>query len=420
MAFGLRPSRALVAVAALLLVLWVPAVASAQAFDNHRVTAISSRRLLHTSAVALVDPVQQRRARAISDDQELLFAGWAVAPILAFYFLWQLGYAARLRDLLRRRMRSPWLYRGVFGAALGALATIVSLPFAFASYRVAYYVGLTGQTIGAWFLDELVRVFVVGLSAAIVVAVILALVDWTRLWYLVFAGILYAAALGIVAIEPVLFSPLTSHDRPAPAAVVALGDQVARALGTSPVPLVITGSSARTTALISRTSGLGPFDRILIGDASLEESTPAETEFLLARQYAHLREHDVLTLTLAGVTLFVFAAAFAVLISDRIGFRRDDDPLARLALVGTFLGIAVLAFYPAYNALERGIEWRTDRLALAAVADRAAGVRLFVRRADDDLIPLCGRRTVRWYFESRPPLGSRIAAINNTTDPCPR
>jgi hypothetical protein len=109
MAFGLRPSRALVAVAALLLVLWVPAVASAQAFDNHRVTAISSRRLLHTSAVALVDPVQQRRARAISDDQELLFAGWAVAPILAFYFLWQLGYAARLRDLLRRRMRSPWL-----------------------------------------------------------------------------------------------------------------------------------------------------------------------------------------------------------------------------------------------------------------------------------------------------------------------
>jgi hypothetical protein len=236
----------------------------------------------------------------------------------------------------------------------------------------------------------------------------------------VFAAILYVAALGIVAVEPVLFSPLASHDRPAPAAVVALGDRVAHALGTSPVPLIITGSSARTAALVSRTSGLGPFARNLIGDKSLEESTPAETEFLLARQYAHLRRHDVLVLTLAGITLFIFAAAVAVLISDRIGFRRDDDPLARLALVGTFLGVAVLLFYPAYNAIERGIEWRTDQLALSAVTDRAAGVRFLVRLADDDLIPLCGRRTVRWYFESRPPLGSRIAAIGHTTDPCPR
>jgi hypothetical protein len=62
---------------------------------------------------------------------------------------------------------------------------------------------------------------------------------------------------------------------------------------------------------------------------------------------------------------------------------------------------------------------RADRLALT-VADPASGVRFLVRRADDDLVALCGRRTVRWYFESRPPLGSRIAAMAHTTDPCPR
>ena len=120
--------------------------------------------------------------------------------------------------------------------------------------------------------------------------------------------------------------------------------------------------------------------------------TLGERQFMLARQYAHLAAHDVLWLTLAGTTLFVFAAALAVLISDRIGFRRDDDPLARLPLVGTFLGIAVLLLYPAYNALERGGEWRADRLALT-VAGPASGVRFLVRRADDDLVALCGRRT---------------------------
>jgi Zn-dependent protease with chaperone function len=141
---------------------------------------------------------------------------------------------------------------------------------------------------------------------------------------------------------------------------------------------------------------------------------------LLARQYAHERDHDVLLLTLAGITLFVFAAALAVLISDRIGFPRDDDPLARLPLVGTFLGIAVLLLYPAFNALERTAEWHADAVALTVVNDPSSGVRLFVRRADDDLITLCGRRTVRWYFDSRPPIGSRIAAIGKTADPCPR
>jgi Zn-dependent protease with chaperone function len=398
----------------------VPAAANAQPYDNRRVTAISAARLLHASAVSLADPVRQRRARAISDYRELLFAGWAVAPIGAFFFFWQLGYAARLRDILRRRMRDPFIYRGVFGAALGALATLASAPFAFASYRVAYFVGITAQPLGGWFVDELVRVGTVGLISAILVAVILALVDATRLWYLAFAVILYVTTLGIVAIEPVLFSPLASTEAPAPAAVVAQGDRVAKALGTWPVPLVITSSSQRTSALLSRTSGLGPFARIVIGDRALAELTPPERLFLLARQYAHLAKHDVLVLTLAGTTLFVFAAALAVLISDRIGFRRDDDPLSRLALVGTFLGVAVLLFYPAYNAIERGIEWRADQLALQVIPDRSAGVRLFVRRADDDLVALCGRRSMRWYFESRPPLGSRIAAIGKTDDPCPR
>jgi Zn-dependent protease with chaperone function len=393
---------------------------SAQPFDNLRINTISSDRLLHASAVTLADPVRQRRARAIADYQELLFAGWALAPIIAFFIFWQSGYAARLRDLLRRRLRDPWIYRGVFGAALGALATIASAPFAFTSYRVAHFVGLTAQTIPAWFLDELVRIGTVGLISALLVSTILALVDLTRIWYVAFIAILYATVLCVVAIEPVLFSPLASVETPASAAVVAQGDQVARALGAQPVPLVITGSSQRTSALLSRTSGLGPFARILIGDRALAEMTPPERAFLLARQYVHLLKHDVLVLTLAAITLFVFAAALAVLVSDRIGFRRDDDPLARLPLVGTFLGIAVLLLYPAYNAIERGIEWRTDQVALTVISDRAAGVRLFLRRADDDLVALCGRRTVRWYFDSRPPLGSRIAAIGKTDDPCPR
>jgi Zn-dependent protease with chaperone function len=382
------------------------------------VSAIPAQTLLHAAAPALVDPVRQRRARAIADYQDVLFVAWALAPVVAFLWLWRSGNAARLRDALRRSLRAAWLQRAVFGAALGTLATLAQVPLAFASYRVAYNVGLTTQTIPAWFLEELLRVTTIAAGTALLVVVILALVDATRLWYLAFIALLYATVLLLVAVEPVLFSPLASHDVPAPAAVVAQGDDVARALGTAPVPLVIS-ASARTSSLLSRTSGLGPFERIIIGNRAVAVLTPGERAFLLARQYAHVRERDVLWLTLAATTLFVLAAALAVLVSDRIGFRRDDDALARLALVGAFLGLAVVTLYPGYNAFQRGIERRTDAIA-ASVAAPADGARLFVRRADDDLEALCGRRTVRWYFAARPPLGSRIAALAHTPDPCPR
>ena len=91
-----------------------------------------------------------------------------------------------------------------------------------------------------------------------------------------------------------------------------------------------------------------------------------------------------------------------------------------MALVGTFLGIAVLLLYPAFNAIERGVERRADNARCGVVTDPASAACALVRRADDDLVALCGRRTVRWYFESRPPLGSRIAALNGSADPCPR
>jgi Zn-dependent protease with chaperone function len=128
---------------------------------------------------------------------------------------------------------------------------------------------------------------------------------------------------------------------------------------------------------------------------------------------------DALRLTLIAVTLFVLSAAIAVLLSDRVGFRRDDDALSRLALVATFLGCVLIVAYPIYTAFSRNLTTRADGIALAATGDRAAAVRAMIRYADDDLAPLCDRRSIRWYFDDRPALGGRIAGAARTPDPCP-
>jgi hypothetical protein len=80
----------------------------------------------------------------------------------------------------------------------------------------------------------------------------------------------------------------------------------------------------------------------------------------------------------------------------------------------------VMALYPVYNTIEREMLSHADDAALAVTSDPASAVRLLVRRADDDLTPLCGRRTTRWYFASRPAIGTRIAISRNSADPCPR
>lgn len=398
----------------------LPWAAQAQQRTDRRIDALSTRTLLSAPPASLVDPVSQRRARTIGDFQQADFVAWALAPIIGFLWLWRSGYSAHLRDVLRRRFRPPWLYRAAFGAVLGLLAGLTQAPFAFAVHRVATNVGLTAQPSGAWLLDELLRLCTIAVVTAFLVAIVLELVDRTRLWYLAMIPVLYATVLIVVAIEPVLLSPIATPHRPAPAAIVAEGDALARTLGVSPAPIEIVASSARINALNARVSGLGPFDRILLGDTTVARLSEGERRFVIARLYVHLREHAGLMLALVGTTFFILAAAIAVLISDRIGFRRDDDALSRLALVGTFLGIAVLALYPAYNALERRVEAHADEVALYATRDPASAVRTLVRRADDDLITLCGRRSTRWFFETRRPLGTRIAELRGSQDPCPR
>ena len=418
--FGVAEGVARVALPALLFVLLWVSGGRAQTQGDLQVDALSPTVLVTFSPVSLADPVRQRRARAIADYEQGMFAGWALAPIAAFLYLWQSGNAARLRDALRRRFRARWIVRFVFGAFLGALATAAALPFAFAAYRIAASVGLTRQPIPSWFFDQIVRLGAVALCSAVAVAIVLELVDRTRLWYLVFIGLLYIVVLATVAVEPVLLSPLASHHRPAPAGIVALGEGVARAIGATPVSIEITTDASRSGSVAARTSGLGPFTRILLDNDALARMTSPERAWVLAEQYAHVRRRDVLVLALWGTTLFVVAAALAVLVSDRIGFRRDDDPLVRLALVGTCLGVTVLALLPAYNAIQRRIESQTDRLALQATRDPAAAARFFIRSANDSLIPICGRRTTRWYFDTRDPLGARVAAVTGESDPCPR
>jgi len=405
------------ALVALVLLFAGSAPASARSDLDARVDALTTRQLLTTSPATLVNAGRQTRARKIADLRHAASAGWALMQILAFWWLWRSGNAARLRDFMRRRTRSRTAQRAVFGAVLGALAPIVALPFALISYRVVFNAGLSDERLPQWFLEYGVRVLLDALLGAIIVTGVLALVEKIRIWYLIVAGLILAGAVASVALAPVI--PFTMPVKTTPNALIAMAAPIEAQIGVPGTPVIMLASSRHSNALNARAAGIGPTSRALIGDVVLDHMTPPEQRVVLAHVLAHVRFGDPMRQTLLAVGLFVLSAAIAVLLSDRIGFRRDDDALSRLALVGTFLGLVLIVTYPLYNAYARNLATRADDVALTATGDRAATVRSMLRYADDDLVPLCDRRSTRWYFDDGPALGGRIAATAGTADPCP-
>ena len=111
----------------------------------------------------------------------------------------------------------------------------------------------------------------------------------------------------------------------------------------------------------------------------------------------------------------ILAVALGVFVADRIGFRRDDDPVSRLALVGAIFGGVFFLAVPAYNVGLRAMEAQADVYAATLTHDPSAGVRALVRTADENLQGVAPGPIDTLFFERTPALAQRIAALNGKT-----
>jgi STE24 endopeptidase len=398
----------------------MPQRATASPYLERRVTAISDATLLARPAAQLVDPRRQRAGEHARRFVRPLYFAWAFSQIAMLLYLWRSGTAARLRDAMRHRIGNIVALRVAFGAALLVIANLAAFPASLARYRVDYIYGFTIETAAAWYRDGLISVTLDAIVVGAIVACVFALVDRTRVWYLYAMAGLFVVTLVMAFVEPVVVAPLYNSFHPLPRGA-ALGERLeslARRAGIGNAPIYVTDDSRRTTAAIADIAGFGPTMRIVLSDALLANATPGEVLVLAAREFGHYVHGDDFRLSLFWTSLFIVSTALAVVLADRVGFRRDDDPLARLPLVFFFLGLLALAATPIYNGYSRHLEALADDYALALTSDRASAVRVYVRIADETLGQLCPSRLSRWYFYNNPPLGTRIARALGHADPC--
>lgn len=383
------------------------------------VNAIPAHDLLTRSPIDLIDPA---RAAAATHLEALRIPLWIITvalqiAVLAWY--WHTGRSARLRDRLRVKLGSAFAVRFCFGALLALLGRLVALIPAAAEYRFVRLMDLTQMLFRVWLLDWILGTIVAMAVAGCIAGVVLWLADRTHQWYLYTVAGVIGGTLLVSYVAPFAGLPFRQQT-PLASSSVAAADvlRLERITGIH-VPVIEQHVSGQSRLEISFVSGWGGSQRIVVSDTLLAGDSEPEVRFSLARGYAWIAANSGLHLALIQGAFLVLGTAIAVFISDRIGFRRDDDPVSRLALLGAIMGGVYLVALPFYDGYVRNLNLMTDQAALALTGDKVAAVRYEVRRDDQALLPACPNPFAYWYMMDVPAAGQRIAALQGSDDPCP-
>lgn len=385
---------------------------------DRRVDAISQAALLDRPATALVDPNRQAAALRRVD--------WTLPGLVlmvlfeagALLYFWSSGGAAALRDRLRRRMRSEGSVRFCFGATLALIARAAALLPAFYLYRVDRVMGLTVELTRFWALFYGAHTLLAMAIAGIIAMVVLGLVARTHQWYAyTIVGILAASVAWAYASPYFELSPFRTV-APVSGRLETQLDAILARAGLPDLPVVVE-TSRNSVAGGAVVLGLGDSRRIVLRDTLIAGDTPAEVLYVVAFELGHIVYGDPFLIALIESGIIIFGSALAVVIADRVGFRRDDDSLSRLALVGALMALLYLGAVPLRDVALRAYDFRADRYAVALTGDPAAAVRTLVRGADQRLDQVCPNVLATAFLGTSPGVGVRVATINGVPSGCP-
>ena len=382
-----------------------------------RIDAMPDAYLLHHSARELLDPQRQAAATHL---WHLMFPGWfasIAAAVIALAYFWQSGLAARMRDQLSRRFHQVYVVRFLFGAGLALVARLATLLPEFYIYRVQRSVGLSDQLFRAWGTSWLVNTALAMVSLGIAVAIVLWIVDRTHQWYLYLIGAFLVASVLLTTFGSYIVLPHFGYYGPLPPNLaIVSADLATRAKVNVPI---VEHIDERSRIGDVHENGLFFTERVIVGDTVVKASTERELRYLIAKELGYIALGGPLRIALFNALFAVLGIAIAVAIADRIGFRRDDDPLARLALVGALVGLVYLIIAPLDNGLHRSLSLESERYAIALTGDRAAAVRSIVRTADQRLDALCASGLSAAFLGRIEDPAVSVELANNVTANCP-
>jgi STE24 endopeptidase len=326
---------------------------------------------------AYFSPAQLERAEDFRDLQRILgLAGTALGAVAVAVIA--LRPPRAVRRALERAGGRPLLGAAGVAAGIAVVVALVDLPLALWRHERALDVGLSTQSLGPW-LGDFAKSLGIGMLYA-AIAGLLAMALIRRLpsrWWIPGAGLVAAAAVVVLYLQPILVAPLFNDFEPLPE-----GELRAEVLGLAERAGVDVGevyrvdASRRTTAVNAYVGGLGHTKRVVLYDNLIDDFPPAQVRSVVAHELGHVDGRDVPR----GLLWVALVAPAGMLLTQRLAerFARGDldgpgrpGPAALPAVVLAFTLVS-FGFGIAGNVLSRQVEARADAYALELTDDPRA------------------------------------------------
>jgi len=361
-----------------------------------------------------LDPERQRLAQQYAGIRRRLFFMEMGATVALVALFLAAGWSGRLRQWAEAASDNPWIVVALYGVALGAGYTIISLPLDFyVSYVLPHRFGLSTQTLSGWVMDSIKSTAL----AAVLALAGLEMLYWLlrtfpEWWWLLMAGMMWLFAVVMAQLAPVLLMPLFYKFRPLddPELEQRL-TRLAEQAGTRVRGVYIMDLSSRTTAANAMLTGLGRTRRIILGDTLLRGYTHDEIETVLAHELAHHVHNDmpkslVIEAVLFGLGMWVASMLLTWGVSA-FGFRGIAD-VAALPIFAFAMFVFGLIAMPGANFLSRQMERAADLYALRTTGKSQAFRSVMMKLAGQNLSEANPPAWVRFLFYSHPPISERI------------
>lgn len=392
---------------------------------DREVTALSNHALLTQSPATLIDPARLAAAAHLEQFHVLMWSVAIVLQIAVLAWYWSSGNSARLRDYFRSVVGWEFASRFCYGATLALVGKLAAFIPQALQYRYDRLMDLNQMLFRAWFVEWIATTLIAMVVAGLIAAFVLWLADRTHQWYVyTIAGVIGFTLLVSYA-NPIVIAPAYTKFVPfTPSRALAKDVATLRARTGFTVPVIEEQFFPRTHLGGAYVMGWGGSQVAVISDTLLAGATEREMRFVVARAAAWVRTNSGLHVALVEGAFLVVGTALAVFISDRIGFRRDDDPVSRLALLGAVMGCVYLIAVPFYNGYLRNVDIATDQAAIAIAGSiwdgqpQADAIRLEIRQADQALRTACPTKFAYWYFEAHPAVSQRVSLLQGRPDPC--
>jgi STE24 endopeptidase len=365
---------------------------------------------------ALYPPARQALALEVASQGRALFWIGGLLQLAIFAAMYFTGAAARLRDILEKRIHRRFLTTTLLIIAVVVASSILMLPFTwYESYAFLHRYDLSRETPADWFHDWAVALALGTAIAALGGTLFFALARrFERAWPFIAALVAAPIILISTVVLPLFIEPLFNTYTPLPPSALTKSIlDLAAQHGVHASAVYVFDLSKQETAANAFVSGLGSSERIALSDTLLRTFQPDEALYITAHELGHYVHGDLWRgawyawLGSLAVIAVVWFAGGALVRRTPTRARGLSDAAATPLLLVVLLVFGLLA-QPAGNALSRQIEHNADVFAAANTRLGTAGVRAFARIGSQALSTMHPDPLVVWYFYSHPPLDERI------------